>query len=532
MHKRKIVVIGQLGTTLDRGEEEKRWSRWRPSVALCQHEDLLIHRFELIYQKKYQELAELIAKDISYISPETEINLIQLELRDAWNFEDVFNQLLDFSENYPFNTDKEDYYIHITTGTHVTQICQFLLTEARYFPAKLIQTGINKRKNLEAKGTYTIIDLDLSRYDKIAQRYAKKETDELHFLKSGIETKNKAFNQLISQIEKIAIHSKAPFLLMGPTGAGKSKLARRIHELKKLKGQIKGLFVEINCATLKGEMAASTLFGHIKGSFTGAVRDRSGLLKEADQGILFLDEIGELGLDEQAMLLKALEEKTFLPVGSDKEISSNFQLIAGTNKDLHESVAQGLFREDLMTRINLWTFRLPALKDRPEDIEVNIHYELNKYAREHGKKITFNKEALTKFLKFARSLDAVWMANFRDLNASIIRLATLSVQGRIQVPTVTEEINRLKNSWRQFRPRGQTFILNNYLSQDSLSKMDHIEKAQLAEVLRICLQSNSLSQAGRKLFDASRYKKKKANDADRLRKYLAKYSLKWQDIIH
>src|SRR5204862_3777135 len=98
----------------------------------------------------------------------------------------------------------------------------------------------------------------------------------------------------------------------------------------------------------------SALFGHVKGAFTGALKDRAGLLRSADGGVLFLDEIGELGLDEQAMLLRALEEKTFLPLGSDRETQSDFQLIAGTNRDLMAEVNRGLFREDLLCRINLW----------------------------------------------------------------------------------------------------------------------------------------------------------------------------------
>jgi transcriptional regulatory protein RtcR len=99
----------------------------------------------------------------------------------------------------------------------------------------------------------------------------------------------------------------------------------------------------------------STLFGHVKGAFTGALRDRAGVLRVADKGVLFLDEIGELGIDEQAMLLRALEEKTFLPLGSDREAHSDFQLIAGTNQDLFADVREGRFREDLLARINLWT---------------------------------------------------------------------------------------------------------------------------------------------------------------------------------
>ena len=138
----------------------------------------------------------------------------------------------------------------------------------------------------------------LSRYDRIAARFSKEATEARSFLKSGIATGNAKFNRMIEEIEHVAVQSRDPVLLMGPTGAGKSQLARRIYELKKARHQITGAFVEVNCATLRGDAAMSALFGHVKGAFTGALKDRAGLLRAADGGLLFLDEVGELGLDE------------------------------------------------------------------------------------------------------------------------------------------------------------------------------------------------------------------------------------------
>jgi transcriptional regulatory protein RtcR len=176
----------------------------------------------------------------------------------------------------------------------------------------------------------------------------------------------------------VGSRSIEPILLTGPTGAGKSHLARRISELKSTRRLITGSFVEINCATLRGDAAMSALFGHVKDAFTGAAHDRPGLLRTAKDGLIFLDEVGELGLDEQAMLLRAVEEKRFLPVGADEEVASNFQLIAGTNRDLFAAVEAGTFREDLLARINLWTFELPGLRERLEDLEPNVQYELER----------------------------------------------------------------------------------------------------------------------------------------------------------
>ncbi len=334
-----------------------------------------------------------VEKDIAQVSPETKVRRHQIEFKDPWDFEEVYGGLHDFARGYPFDPDAEDYLVHITTGTHVGQICWFLLTEARVIPGRLLQLTPPRRWKDGAPGGWGVIDLDLSRYDQIATRFRTEHKEAASFLKSGIETRNAAFNRMIDRIEQVAMRAKAPMLLTGPTGAGKSQLARRIYDLKHARHQIGGAFVEVNCATLRGDAAMSALFGHVKGAFTGATGDRAGLLRAANGGMLFLDEIGELGLDEQAMILRAIEEKRFLPVGADKEAQSDFQLIAGTNRDLEASVREGRFREDLLARLNLWTFRLPGLAERREDIAPNLDFELARHARATGDTVSFNKEA-------------------------------------------------------------------------------------------------------------------------------------------
>jgi transcriptional regulatory protein RtcR len=152
----------------------------------------------------------------------------------------------------------------------------FLLTEARYFPAALLQSSPPRRQNQDSAGSFAIIDLDLSKFDQLAARFAKENQESTAFLKSGINTRNGAFNRTFDEIEQVAVRSRSPILLNGPTGAGKSQLAERIYELKKSKHQLTGDFVEINCATLRGDAAMSTLFGHARGAFTGAQTERAG----------------------------------------------------------------------------------------------------------------------------------------------------------------------------------------------------------------------------------------------------------------
>ena len=526
-----VVVIGLLGTMLDRGRGPERWNTWRPSVDLCRHDDFVVRRFELLHGQREQALAEIVAADIRAQSPETEVKLHVLDFGDPWDFGLVYGGLQDFARAYPFDPDREEYLVHVTTGTHVAQICLFLLTETRYMPARLLQTAPPSRQRDSRPGSYQIIDLDLSKYDRLAARFQQQQREDLSFLKAGIETRSGIFNELIARIEQIAVASRAPLLLTGPTGAGKSRLARRIYELKKARQRVVGPFVEVNCATLRGDAAMSALFGHVRGAFTGALRDRPGLLRAAHGGVLFLDEIGELGPDEQAALLRAIEDKQFLPLGADRDVHSEFQLIAGTNADLPAAVRRGRFREDLLARINLWTFRLPGLRERPEDIEPNLDHELAACAAATGVRISISKEARVRFLEFAVSPDAMWLGNFRDFNGALTRMATLAPGGRITNEVVDDEIRRLRGGWRAAAgAETPDDLLERTLGPEAAAAIDPFDRVQLAEVLRICRGARTLSDAGRTLFAVSRARRAAPNDADRLRKYLARFGLDWKTL--
>jgi transcriptional regulatory protein RtcR len=528
--KRK-VVIGFLGTQLDSGLSNTRWEKWRPTVSLAQHDDLQIDRLELMHDVRNLALAQRVQADIAQLSPTTKVRLIEMNLANPWDFGEVYGALYDWVGRYAFDTDKEDYWAHITTGTHVAQICMFLLVEARFIPGVLLQSAPPRGRQREGAGSYELIDLDLSRYDAINTRLNVAQQDAVSFLKSGIATRNARFNALIEEIERVAVRSKAPILLTGPTGAGKSMLAKRIFELKRARHQIDGDFVDVNCATLRGDGAGSTLFGHKKGSFTGAAADRSGLLRTADKGVLFLDEIGELGPDEQAMLLKAIEDKRFLPVGADKEVASNFQLIAGTNKDLRAEVAAGRFREDLFARINLWTYTLPSLAQRREDIEPNIDHQLTLASQDLGKQVRFTTEARGDYLRFAQSSEAVWSGNFRDLSASITRLATLGEHARIGAALVAAEITRLRWQWEgDALPGHEATVSLTEVMGSAADALDYFDRLQLQAVMAVCRNNTSMSDAGRELFNVSRTQRSVVNDADRLRKYLLKFDLTWDKV--
>jgi transcriptional regulatory protein RtcR len=183
MAKNSNIVIGLLGTTLDAGRNQDRWQSWRPTVAICRQPDFVVKRLELLHGLRDKSLAQLIAKDIAAVSPETTVLLNEIEFGDPWDFERVYETLFKFARAYSFDADAEDYLIHITTGTHVAQICLFLLTESRYLPGRLLQAS--PERDRAAPGEIKIIDLDLSKYDGIASRFRQEQSDAVSYLKGG-----------------------------------------------------------------------------------------------------------------------------------------------------------------------------------------------------------------------------------------------------------------------------------------------------------------------------------------------------------
>ena len=536
--KTKTVVISVLGTQKDAhgGAGPSRWDTWRPNIGLVQQEELPIDELHLILNKEHMPLAERIKADIASVSPETKVVFDNIQLKDPWDFEEVYGKFYDYAKSPCFHKESAQYYIHISTGSHVEQICLFLLVESHHLSAKIVQTSPKEghvRHSKDSKGTCNIIDLDLSKYDKLAKRFEIERQNDLSFLKQGIDTKNVAFNKLIETIERVAVRSSAPILLTGPTGAGKSQLAEQIYLLKKQSKKVKGAFVAVNCATLGGDLAKSALFGHKKGAYSGAGADHDGFLKEADGGIVFLDEIGELPLEAQAMLLKAIEEKCFRPLGAAKDEHSDFQLICGTNRDLAVDVADKRFRADLLSRINLWSFSLPGLAERREDIEPNLAYELARFSEKSGKHISFSKEARKRFMDFALSPSNSWPGNFRDLNAMIVRMATLSDGGRITEDVVADEIARSSHGANPCAAASGGAVdgkdLATLLGSDYAARFDEFDLVQFAHVAAVCRASDTAADAAKKLFAVSRMAKKSSNDSDRLTKYLSRFGVKFKD---
>ena len=229
--------------------------------------------------------------------------------------------------------------------------------------------------------------------------------------------KSAAIARVREIIDKVA-PTEARVLITGPNGTGKEVVAHLIHEQST---RANGPMVEVNCAAIPSELIESELFGHMKGSFTGAVKDRAGKFEQADGGTLFLDEIGDMSLAAQTKVLRALQESEITRVGSDKPIKVNVRVLAATNKDLQKEIAEGNFCEDLFHRLNVIPIAVPALKDRLEDIPLLVEHFTGRICNEQGiAPKTFDADAI----KALQSRE--WTGNIRQLRNVIERLIILA----------------------------------------------------------------------------------------------------------
>ena len=226
-----------------------------------------------------------------------------------------------------------------------------------------------------------------------------------------------AITHIKDMIEKVAA-TDARVLVTGPNGTGKELVAHWLHEKSE---RSKGPLIEVNCAAIPSELIESELFGHVKGAFTSANKDRAGKFEAANGGTIFLDEIGDMSLSAQAKVLRALQESRVQRVGSDKDIKVDVRVVAATNKNLKKEIAEGRFREDLYHRLAVILIKVPALNDRREDIPLLISHFAKKISQEQG---TAQKDFASKAIKLLQDYD--WTGNIRELRNVVERLIILS----------------------------------------------------------------------------------------------------------
>jgi two-component system, NtrC family, nitrogen regulation response regulator NtrX len=223
-------------------------------------------------------------------------------------------------------------------------------------------------------------------------------------------------------------------LIYGESGTGKELVARSLHTASLRSG---GLFVEVNCAAIPEELIESELFGHVKGSFTGATEDKIGKFQKADGGTLFLDEIGDMSLRTQSKVLRVLEEQRFEPVGSNQTVNADVRVIAATNKNLEQEIARGAFRQDLFYRLNVIPFYVPPLRDRKEDIAILARHFLSEFSSAYGKRTReLSDTAMDILLRYP------WPGNVRELRNLVERLVIICPHARIEPHHLPPELFR------------------------------------------------------------------------------------------
>ena len=297
------------------------------------------------------------------------------------------------------------------------------------------------------------------------------EVRDLRIRAGGVEREivsvSPAMKQVLSIADRVAV-TEATILITGESGTGKEAVARRIHVRSR---RPEGPFVAVNCAAIPGELLESELFGHARGAFTGAVRDRTGRFRQAASGTLFLDEVGEIPLALQAKLLRVLQERVVDVVGGDHPVPVDVRIVTATNRDLPERIREGTFREDLYYRLNVVGIRVPPLRERPEDIPPLVEYFMKELGA--GREVTV-PPAVMEELK-----SRPWPGNVRELKNACERMAILCGGAEISMEDLPPAASRAGEEWPPLPPEG-------------LSLVD-LEKKVIERVLR--LKGGNITQA-------------------------------------
>ena len=437
-------------------EPKNRHQIWRPSVALAQLKGLSFDEYYLLWDgaTKHAALVEQVTKDIEKVIKDlgrnTQLTVTDLKISRPFETSDVYPKLFNYLTQPEFQRSDTEYYVNCTSGTTQMRNCLFLLTHMGHIKAFRISptpwVDYRKRDRRCVEGTFATEDPAVFgvAYEGMDKR--KTSNAVLDKLREGVLTKDppklKSIARDVKEIMSIKdkdFRMKQVILITGETGVGKTQLAQNIAEAFDVP---KDKFIARNCATIRGadpNLPRIELFGCKKGAASG-LEEQTGAFKDADGGILFLDEIGELSLEMQAMLLTALDKGKFIPLGG-KEEDSHFQLICGTNCPLEEKIKTNEFRRDLFNRINTWHFELPPLRDPRKDITDNLKMQVSIIGRKCGKEnFEIQKDAEALFRDFAENdTQVTWDGNFRELNAMITRMVVRSGES-IDKKIVEEEI--------------------------------------------------------------------------------------------
>ncbi|MCF4100428.1 sigma-54 dependent transcriptional regulator [Gillisia sp. M10.2A] len=347
-------------------------------------------------------------------------------------------------------------------------------------PEAILQTINNALNQKEVTGKQKSVTKEVS---------VKKEKTTLVSNNEFVKGVSDAAHKLNDYIDLVA-PTNMSVLIMGESGTGKEQVAKSIHDKSKRRD---APFIAVDCGAIPKEIASSEFFGHLKGSFTGAIQDKTGHFEAANGGTLFLDEIGNLGYDLQVQLLRALQERKIKPVGSNSEIKVDIRVVTATNEDLAEAVKEGNFREDLYHRLNEFSIQVPALRDRSDDLMLFAEHFLDEANTELEKDVVgFSEEAIEAFQNYS------WPGNLRELKNMVKRAVLLTQEDIIPLKVLPHEISAAKKtdeSYGLFKSKNEEAMI-----LDALEKANG-NKSKAARLLSIDRKTlyNKLKQYNIKL---------------------------------
>ncbi len=427
----KNTLFAWIGNTDLRAAEEGtgyapvaqavRTRKYRRVILLCNYDQKRWEIYEKWFEKEF---------------PETSITVSSIDLSSPTNYAEIYESATEQLENYIIQYPKEKLTFHISPGTPAMSAVWIIIANSR-FPAELIESSIEAGvKNVD-------FPFEISA-DYIPRLKGYIESKIIDF-SEGLPPDTPEFEKIIHKskimVEAVTLAKRTamfnvPLLITGESGTGKELFARAVWSVSE---RSIGPFIPVNCGAIPETLAESELFGHVKGSFTGADKDRKGRIESAEGGILFLDEIGELSKDVQVKLLRAIQEKVIYRVGSSKAVKVDFRLISATNKDLLVDIKNGYFRTDLFHRIAVAFIRLPALRERQEDLNILTDYFLTDINTEFkNQKGWISKSISNSGRKAIKSYS--WPGNVRELQNTLMRMAIWSSDGIIEAGDVENSL--------------------------------------------------------------------------------------------
>ncbi len=423
-------LVSWIGAADHECAEAKRGSDLGPIVtALCGEKRYdrvyLLTNYDFDRSKSYCTWLESVS---NYDS--SKIDLYSVDLISPIDYGDIYTQVSSNLQQADLPRNDVELTFHVSPGTPAMAAIWIILAKTR-FPAKLIQTS--KEKGVES------VDFFIDLASDFLPEYLQRSGERVQRLTNANQFSTPEFDKIIHQSKVVTSQIslarrisayEVPVLILGETGTGKELFAEAIHAASSRSGQP---FVAVNCGAIAPELANSELFGHKKGAFTGATSDRKGHFLEATGGTLFLDEVGDLPLDTQVRLLRALQSHEITPMGQSKPIKINTRILAATHRDLASDVAAGRFREDLFHRLAVGILQLPPLRERTGDVELLTHHFLASInADSAGRPEAQNKTITTPTLKLLQS--HTWPGNIRELYHTLLRAVIWSTG-----PEVTEQ---------------------------------------------------------------------------------------------